>query len=289
MAADAPATEFAAAKLNLFLEVTGRRADGYHELDSLVVFADIGDTVSAAPADTLSLDADGPFADRLPAAADNLVMRAAAALRAAFDIDAGAALHLTKRLPAASGIGGGSADAAAAIRACATLWGIDRTDPKVAEIALGLGADVPVCLAGAPCLMRGIGEDLTPVAHVPALTGVLVNPDTATATPAVFAARTGGFSEAQDWVDRPCEAADFIAAVADRRNDLQGAAMTVSPAIGHVLETLDALPGVTLARMSGSGATCFALFAGTDVRDSAVGKLAAAYPDWWVEGFRVGP
>ncbi len=287
MAVDAPATEFAAAKLNLFLEVTGRRADGYHELESLVVFADVGDTVSAAPADTLSLSADGPFADALPATADNLVMRAAAALRTAFEIDAGAALHLTKTLPAASGIGGGSADAAATLRACTALWGIDDADPRVTDIAINLGADVPVCLAGAPCLMRGIGEDLTPLAHVPALTGLLVNPGTATATPAVFSARTGGFSTPQGWDDRAQGTTDFMTAVATRRNDLQAAATTVTPAIGHVLETLETLTGVTLARMSGSGATCFALFEDTNARDSGAQAIAAAYPDWWVQAFAV--
>lgn len=286
MAADETFTEFAPAKLNLFLEVTGRRDDGYHLLDSLVVFADIGDTVMAHPSDTISLIYEGPFASALPPPTDNLVIRAAEALRSHFNIDPGAALTLTKSLPVASGIGGGSSDAAAALRACARLWDIDLDTPKMRELALSLGADIPVCLAGRACVMRGIGEDLRPLVHIPPLVGVLVNPGQPIETATVFNARTGDFSGARNWPDASYSPADFISALSDRRNDLEPAAATVHPIVKDVLTALHAT-GAELSRMSGSGATCFALFIDAEARDAAVGRLRSAHPNWWVQPFMV--
>ena len=287
MAADKTFTEFAPAKLNLFLEVTGRRDDGYHLLYSLVVFTDIGDTVTARPSDTISLIYDGAFASALPPPKGNLVIQAAEALRNHFNIDTGAALTLTKSLPVASGIGGGSSDAAAALRACARLWDIDLDIPKMRELALSLGADVPVCLAGGACLMRGIGENLRRLIHIPPLVGVLANPGQPIETVTVFNARTGNFSDARNWPDTFREPADFISALSDRDNDLEPAAVTVHPVVKDVLISLRAQAGAQLSRMSGSGATCFALFLDAEARDASIKRLTTEHPNWWVQPFAV--
>lgn len=287
MAADNTHTEFAPAKLNLFLEVTGRRDDGYHLLDSLVVFADIGDTVMVHPSDTISLIYDGAFASALPPPKENLVIQTAEALRNHFNIDTGAALTLTKSLPVASGIGGGSSDAAAALKACARLWDIDLDTPKMRELALSLGADVPVCLAGRACVMRGIGEDLRPLVHIPPLVGVLVNPGQPIETVTVFNTRTGNFSGARNWPDTFREPTDFISALSDRDNDLEPAAVTVHPVVKDVLTSLRAQTGAQLSRMSGSGATCFALFLDAEARDASIKRLTTEHPNWWVQPFAV--
>lgn len=264
-------TEFAPAKINLWLRVTGRRADRYHLLDSLVVFAAIGDTISAEPATALTLAVDGPFAPALAGEADNLVLRAARALAPG----RGAALRLTKRLPVASGIGGGSADAAAALRALAALWGIDAAG--AAAVAPLLGADVPVCLAGTACRMRGVGEVLEPIPRLPPLGLALANPGVALETQNVFAARTAAFSAPfapHAWADAEALAADIRAA----GNDLQAPAIALCPPIAEVLAALAGLPGALAASMSGSGATCFALFASAAEAAAAAERLPA---NWW--------
>lgn len=268
----------ARAKVNLFLHVTGRRADGYHLLDSLAVFPEIGDRLTATPADALSLEVTGPFAPALAAEADNLVLRAARALASR-----GARLLLKKNLPIASGIGGGSADAAAALRLLSALWGISADLPA---IALSLGADVPVCLGSRPARMQGIGEILAPVPTLPPAGIVLVNPGLAVATPAVFRARAPGFTPPATLPDAWPDAAAMAAGLAACTNDLQAAAISLCPAIAEVLATLTALPGALLARMSGSGATCFALFA-----DAAAARQAAeslAHTGWWAWGGSMG-
>jgi 4-diphosphocytidyl-2-C-methyl-D-erythritol kinase len=269
------ARRFAPAKVNLFLHVTGRRDDGYHLLDSLAVFPAVGDVVGAAPAATLSLEIDGPFGGALAAEADNLLLRAARALKPR----AGAALRLEKNLPVASGIGGGSADAAAGLIALSRLWGVEADLPA---LALGLGADVPVCLESKPARMGGIGELLGAAPALPGFGMVLVNPGVAVATPAVFRARRGGFSAPAalpaGWADAAAMAADL----ARCSNDLQAAAVGLRPVIGEVLAVLAGLPGVLLVRMSGSGATCFALFE-TPGRAAAAAREAAR-PGWWCWG-----
>jgi 4-diphosphocytidyl-2-C-methyl-D-erythritol kinase len=262
----------APAKVNLWLHVTGRRPDGYHELDSLAVFAGVGDVVTAAPGSELALTFSGPFGGALAAEADNLVLRAARALHPG----GAAALHLEKNLPVASGIGGGSADAAAALRVLAKLWGVER---DLAPLALQLGADVPVCLASRPMRMQGIGEVLSPAPALPDCGLLLVNPGVAVPTPAVFKARTGGFSAPAalpaGWATAAAMAADLAACT----NDLQDAAIGIAPVIGDVLATLARLPGALLARMSGSGATCFALF---DSPAQAAAAAALVTPaTWW--------
>jgi 4-diphosphocytidyl-2-C-methyl-D-erythritol kinase len=244
-------------------------------LDSLAVFPAVGDVVGAAPAAGLSLEIDGPFGAVLQGEADNLLLRAARAVGRG----AGAALYLTKNLPVASGIGGGSADAAAALIVLSRLWDVEADLPA---LALGLGADVPVCLAGAPARMGGIGEMLGAAPVLPEFGMVLVNPGVAVATPAVFRARTGGFSVPADlpagWADAAAMAADLARCT----NDLQAAAVGLQPVIGAVLAALERLQGALLARMSGSGATCFALF--ETAERAAAAALEVARPGWWCWG-----
>jgi 4-diphosphocytidyl-2-C-methyl-D-erythritol kinase len=274
--------EAAPAKVNLFLRVTGRREDGYHLLDSLAVFPAVGDLLTVAPGDGLSLAVEGPFATALAGEADNLVLRAARALAAAADIMPDARLRLDKRLPVASGIGGGSADAAAALRLLAGFWGRVLPGKELHAIAVALGADVPVCLAGRAARMAGAGELLGAAPNLPQFGLVLVNPGGAVATQAVFKARTGGFSSAAQLPPAWPDAASMAADLAGLGNDLQAAALTLHPPIGGALAALAAAPGQLLTRMSGSGATCFALFA-----DAATARAAAvrlARPGWWVWG-----
>ncbi len=249
--------EPAPAKVNLYLHVTGRRADGYHELDSLAVFAAVGDTVRAEPAQRLTLAIEGPFAAALAAEPDNLVLRAARALGEAAHVPARARLVLTKTLPVASGIGGGSADAAAALRALGRLWGVAADT----ALAARLGADVPVCLSRRPARMGGIGEVLTPAPRLPACGIVLLNPNLAVATADVFRARRGAFSPPAELPAAWADAAALAADLARWRNDLEAPAIALCPPIGEALARLRAQPGCLIARMSGSGATCYALFA----------------------------
>lgn len=268
-------SEAASAKINLTLHVTGRRADGYHLLDSLVIFADVGDLVTAAPADTLRLSVTGPRGAGVPLGDDNLVLRAARLMA-----PGGVQLTLDKHLPAASGIGGGSADAAACLRALARLWG--RDVPGLDE-QLRLGADVPVCVESRPCRMTGIGGSLGPVPDLPALWLVLVNPGVALETPAVFRALTSRDNAPMPRsLPRWAGAADLADWLAGQRNDLQAAAITCAPVVHDVLNAIAATQGCLLARMSGSGATCFGLFADRDAADRAAAHIADARPDWWV-------
>ena len=264
--------EEAPAKVNLALHVTGRRPDGYHLLDSLVVFAGVGDRLTLARAKAASLTIVG--APGLTAGPDNLVLRAASALGLP------AAMVLEKRLPVASGIGGGSADAAATLRGLSRLWRRPLPDP---EVALTLGADVPVCLSGRPARMRGVGERLDPLPSLPPLWLVLANPGVPVATQAVFAAL-----ERRDGAPLPdlpggwADAAALACWLSATRNDLEPAAIRVAPVIAEVLSALAAQPGALAARMSGSGATCLALFADGGSAAAARAALERAHPGWWV-------
>lgn len=295
-------TSFAApAKLNLTLRVTGRRADGYHLLDSLVGFTDLGDTITATPADGLTLTIDGPFAATLGNGPDNLVLRAAEALRRhtarptlpregggpdreSRSGGAGAAIVLTKRLPVASGIGGGSTDAAATLRALDELWQLGLADRTLAEIGLALGADLPVCLAARPVRMQGIGEQLTPLPGLAAADLVLVNPGLPLPTAKVFAARTGAFSAAFDPGPGAHDPADLARAGG---NDLLAPARQLCPAIATVLAALENQPGCRAAALSGSGATCFGIFATGPAAAAAAARIRAAEPGWWVAQTRL--
>ncbi|MGP9788599.1 4-(cytidine 5'-diphospho)-2-C-methyl-D-erythritol kinase [Roseinatronobacter sp. NSM] len=274
------AQEHAPAKVNLSLHVTGRRKDGYHLLDSLVVFTDSGDMLdTAAPA---GLEISGPEGVGLSAGPDNLVTRAAH-LMGAQDIG----LHLHKVLPVASGIGGGSADAAAALRLLARVTG--RPLPPMADI-LALGADVPVCLAGTPCRMRGVGEGLTPLPPLPPFWLVLVNPRVHVSTPQVFRALARADGRAMtDTLPAWPDTASLIAWLRAQRNDLEAPARALAPVISQVLRVLDAQQDCALARMSGSGATCFGMFATEMAAQAAATRVQSLHPEWWVTATGIRP
>ena len=276
MATDAAGSEAAAAKINLALHVTGQRADGYHLLDSLVMFVDVADRISARPAKRLSLAVGGTQAHGVPPGDDNLVLRAARLLHPG----KGAALVLDKHLPVASGIGGGSADAAAALRLLARLWQVALPDPAA---LLSLGADLPVCLGQVAMRMRGIGEALSPLPQLPQMWVVMVNPGVSVPTQAVYKALTERHNPPlPDRVPRFGFAADLAAWLALQRNDLQPAAERLEPAIAPVVAALAGQGGCLLARMSGSGATCFGLFDRADRADVAANALRRGQPHWWV-------
>ncbi len=272
----------AAAKINLYLHVTGKRPDGYHLLDSLVAFATAHDQITIRPANQLSLVIDGPFGRGLPVSDDNLVLRAALQLRALAGIHDGAQITLTKNLPVASGIGGGSADAAATIRGLVRLWQVHPGLHDLSGLALGLGADVPVCLLGRAAYMGGIGELLDPVDDLPAVPLVLVNPAVAVATPEVFTARAGGFSPANRFPAPPSGTDELIELLNDGRgNDLAAPAIGLIPVIGRAIERIAATNGCRMARMSGSGATCFGLYQTQAEADAAALAIGQAEPHWW--------
>jgi 4-diphosphocytidyl-2-C-methyl-D-erythritol kinase len=262
---------FAPAKINLALHVLGRRHDGYHELDSIVAFANVGDWLRFTPDSGFRLTADGPFAAALPEASGNIILKA----REVAEAIAGArgmplppaAVHLTKNLPVASGIGGGSANAAAALRGFLRLAGITSSDADVAAASLRIGADVPVCLAGVTCRMRGIGERITPINIAPR-EAILVNPMVAVSTPTVFGRL--GLAKGQSYGEAISDASD----PAGWRNDLAASAIALAPVIGEVLERLKRSPGVTRAFMSGSGATCVALC-------DPGAPMPLLDPSWW--------
>jgi 4-diphosphocytidyl-2-C-methyl-D-erythritol kinase len=277
-----PVAVFAPAKINLYLHVIGRRPDGYHLLDSLIAFADIGDRLTAKPAGGLSLKITGPEAARLSAAADdNLVLRAARLLAGLAKVAGGAALSLEKNLPISAGIGGGSSDAAAALRVLRRLWNAAISDEQLREIGITLGADIPACLYGRPVWVGGIGERLEPATALPPAGVLLVNPRKELPTLTVFRNLRGPFGDAGRFALMPNDAAGLAQMLATRRNDLTKAAIGHVPEIGAVLSRLRALPGVLLARMTGSGATCFALFADRVSAKQAGAIMAAAEPGWW--------
>lgn len=274
--------ETAPAKINLCLHVTGRRLDGYHLLDSIVVFADVADRVFATPAHGLSLVVAGPEGAGLQAETDNLVLRAAR-LMGVED----AALILDKHLPVASGIGGGSADAAAALRALARLTGLPL--PSAPEI-LSLGADVPVCLSSRPSRMTGIGEQVQALSPLPPLAFVLVNPRLPVPTPQVFAAlRSSANPVLPDLPAGALASATSLARwlEAHSRNDLVHPAHEVAPILAEVQAALDGVPDCLFARMSGSGGTHYGLFASDDAAQAAAQTLRAAHPFWWIKSGRI--
>ncbi len=266
--------EVAPAKINLSLHVIGQRPDGYHLLDSLVVFADFGDRISARPFKGLSLSITGPEGAQLSAGADNLVLRAAR-LMGAHDL----ALTLEKRLPVSSGIGGGSSDAAACLRLLSRRLGTALPDGKR---VLALGADVPVCLVPQACRMQGIGEKITAVPALPPLWMVLANPRREVSTAHVFAALAGRENAPMpaalpDWRN----ASGFCDWLSKQRNDLEAPAIQTCPVIGQVLDVLGATEGCALARMSGSGATCFGVYGDAAAAQAAAAAIRRAFPDWW--------
>lgn len=275
-------SETAPAKLNLYLHVVGRRSDGYHHLDSLVAFTQAADRLRAEPAPELSLAVDGLFAEGLKGETNNIVLKAARALAAHAAVATGARLTLIKNLPVASGIGGGSADAAAALRLLRRLWRLEIDDAALQGIAAMLGADVPVCLASATSYMGGIGEELAPAPRLPAVGIVLVNPRVPLITARVFQARNGLFSQPARFDETPASPRHLATMLATRGNDLQAPAATLVPAINSVLDALRASPGCLLARLSGSGATAFGLYENEPAAAMAASWIGAREPHWWV-------
>jgi 4-diphosphocytidyl-2-C-methyl-D-erythritol kinase len=281
----------ARAKVNLTLRVNGRRVDGYHDLESVVAFADCADGLTLAPGPDLDLTMSGPLAQACGDTSDNLVLKAARLLAERVpDMKAGS-FSLDKALPVAAGIGGGSADAAAALRLLAQLNGLALDDPRVIEVAKLTGADVPVCVNSLGCVMSGVGETLEPLS-LPTMPCVMVNPGVPVATRDVFNAlglRNGellvGATDVllQDrWPDAKASLEEWVEALAASSNDLEAPAMRVQPVIGEVISALNATNGAWLARMSGSGATCFAIYENTAEAGRAAEQLRRDHPGWWV-------
>jgi 4-diphosphocytidyl-2-C-methyl-D-erythritol kinase len=292
--------EFAPAKINLTLRILRRRPDGYHDLESLVVFADTGDALRLVPDAAIGLDVDGPTAPHAGPAGDNLVLKATRALQAEIEGLRTGHFHLTKRIPVAAGLGGGSSDAAAALRLLARLNNLPAQDSRVMAAARASGADVPVCLDPRPRIMRGIGDVLSDAVDLPALPAVLVNPGVPVPTGAVF----GALARSRDGVAPPAIDADpatrlaeagappefsaLLDALSASGNDLESPALSLFPAVGETLAALRGIPSCRFARMSGSGGTCFGLFASPgDAKDGAA-RLARDHPGWWVQAAALG-
>ncbi len=284
-------SEDARAKVNLTLRVVGRRFDGYHDLESVVAFADCADRLSLRAGPELRLETTGPLAEACGEVADNLVLKAARLLTERVPGLRSGTFTLQKVLPVAAGIGGGSADAAAALRLLARANGLAINDARVVEAARLTGADVPVCVPSDACVMTGVGDSLMPLA-LPKIPCVLVNPRIAVATKDVFAAlglRNGqlrvGFADvlqAMVWPEAGASLEEWVEAFAASSNDLEEPAMRIQPVIGDVIEALNRTNGAWLARMSGSGATCFAIYENTAEAGRAAETLRQAHPDWWV-------
>jgi 4-diphosphocytidyl-2-C-methyl-D-erythritol kinase len=288
-----PLAAFAPAKVNLTLRVLGRRRDGYHDIDSLVVFADVGDRVSFVPGAEPGLVVGGPSATASGDPADNLVLKAARSLAARVEGIALGRFRLDKRLPVAAGLGGGSSDAAAALRLLARANNIAADDPRLRDAAAATGADVPVCLDPRPRVMRGIGEVLSQPLDCPKLPAVLVNPRVALATADVFAALGLAQGERRtveeiDSASIPGRRDEFIDLLRRQANDLEPVAIQLQPIVAEVLAALHATSGCRLARMSGSGATCFALFDGMRAAHAAVRQLRATHSGWWIRATTLG-
>ncbi|WP_292063145.1 4-(cytidine 5'-diphospho)-2-C-methyl-D-erythritol kinase [Brevundimonas sp. UBA7664] len=279
------AARLAPAKINLFLHVGPLAADGYHPLASLVAFADVGDGVTVEPADRLSLAVTGPFARALQGEGDNLVFRAVRALGAAAGIgEPGLAITLDKQLPVAAGVGGGSSDAGAALKLVRDVLGLRFDDAALAEIAAAIGADGPMCLHARAAWARGRGDILTFEPALPPLPALLVNPGVPSSTGAVYRAFDAG---EPGLADTPAPPLDWSTAAVEawlqtQRNDLQAPAVALAPAIGDALAATQALPGARLTRMSGSGATVFALFETLRAAEAAGQALSVLRPDWWI-------
>jgi 4-diphosphocytidyl-2-C-methyl-D-erythritol kinase len=287
--------ERAPAKINLTLRVVGRRADGYHDIESLVAFAGVGDTLTFTPGRALALTVDGPTAAASGSIDDNLVLKAARALAERVEGLKLGRFVLTKQLPVAAGVGGGSSDAAAALRLLAHANRIALDDTRLMQAAGATGADVPVCVDPRPRMMSGIGDLLTEPADMPKLPAVLVNPRVAVPTRDVFAALAGQRKDQNELVRSAAfesrsrsRVSEMIGALAEQRNDLEAPAIAIAPVIAQVLADLRALRGCRLARMSGSGATCFGLFGTAPAAASAARALRAKHPGWWVRATKIG-
>ena len=274
------ATVRAPAKINLYFHIIGRQADGYHLVDSLVGFTTLGDELTIRAGEPLDIVSDGPFAEGMPPPYKNLVYQAAQLLADNASAQARAHVTITKNLPVAAGIGGGSTDAAAAMKALSALWGIPDGAVDLYELGLSLGSDIPACLKARTTYASGIGQVLDDAPALPKAGILLVNPGVALVTASVFQARRGGFNPPDRFDKSPKDAAALAAVLADRGNDLTDAAIRLCPVIRNVLSALEAAPGCHLARMTGSGATCFGIFDNLAAAEAAV--PAVAQDGWWV-------
>jgi 4-diphosphocytidyl-2-C-methyl-D-erythritol kinase len=283
-----PLVEKAPAKINLTLRVLGRRADGYHELESLVAFADVADKLDLEPGEGTTLEISGPFAKACGPRADNLVLKAVEALRHRKGRLKAGNFILEKNLPVAAGIGGGSADAAAALRLLARVNGMAPGDPRLSSAAIEVGADVPVCMDPKPRIMRGVGDLLSVPYVLPPLPALLVNPGVPLATRDVFKKFFGTPSNKKFIANVPITFDGMIGFLNENGNDLSQAAIACAPVISEVLITLRALPGVQFERMSGSGPTCFALFRSRGEAQVAARRLSAERKEWWVRATMLG-
>jgi 4-diphosphocytidyl-2-C-methyl-D-erythritol kinase len=276
----------APAKINLYLHITGLSKNGFHELESLVSFASIHDTITLVPAENLDLVIKGPYRNDLPANNNNLVIKAAIALREIAGVNTGAEIILEKNLPVASGIGGGSADCAATLKGLVRLWNINMNSIDLNQLGLKLGSDIPVCLYGQNAIISGRGEVINSAPLLPYFWLVLVNPGVMLSTSEVFEARQK--IQKEKWNNSmplnysPTTTREFASLLDDRVNDLTEAAISLQPIIGEALKTLQDSDGVLLTRMSGSGATCFGLFADSYYANLAAKNISSNFPDWWV-------
>ena len=272
----------AKAKVNLFLHITGRRGDGYHLLESLVCFPDCGDVLKVLPSNRLSLQETGPFSGQMGPWQDNLILKAAGLLKRKYGVVEGAEIHITKNLPVASGIGGGSSDAATVLHLLVKLWNINISDQELMDLGAELGADLPICLYGNLAMMSGIGEVISPVKAIPSLAMLLVNPGITVSTQAIF----GSLGPIVPKIDIPdvegLSKGAFIQMLKGCRNDLQAGAVRVAPSISTVLSKLDGLDTCLLSQMSGSGATCFGLFDTVKQAELAKDILQKTEPGWWL-------
>ena len=274
--------KIARAKINLYLNVVGKRDDGYHLLDSLFAFAEDGDGISVEKSDNLTLEIKGPFAHALSSEKDNSVLKAARLLANALDVPAKAKIVLTKNLPAASGIGGGSADAAATLAALCELWKVRPSVSLLEKTALKIGADVPACLHDKAVFVSGIGECVRPAPRIPRMPVLLVNPNVALPTPLVFKAGIERFSDADSMTEGDFLPQNFIAALKRRKNDLTVPATRIVPEIGTILNAFEKCSFCAVSRLSGSGATCFGIFEDAARRDVFAESLKEKHPNWWI-------
>ena len=272
---------YAPAKINLYLHVTGKRPDGYHLLDSLFVFADISDEIHIKPSKKLSFSIEGEFAENLKKEKNNIVIKATKILAKALGIIPLVKIKLIKKLPVAAGLGGGSADAAAVLIGLSQLWESPLSKEKLAEIALQLGADVPACLQKCPLNISGIGEIITKAPPLPKIWIVLVNPKVKVPTPDVFKKRAKPFTTAMPIKVAYDDIDSFVLELKKRSNDLTESACSLAPEIADTLEIISQQHGCLISRMSGSGATCFGLFANKEHAETAVRLIKSKESDWW--------
>jgi 4-diphosphocytidyl-2-C-methyl-D-erythritol kinase len=277
----------APAKLNLFLHICGRRADGFHLLDSLYVFTEFGDHVSLRPATNFDLQLSGEFSNAVASGEENIALKAARKLARYANYDSGVSMHLEKNIPVGAGLGGGSADAGAALRGVRDLWNCPVSDSELQELALSLGSDIPACVMSRACQVRGVGEWLIPVFITPEVWVLLVNPRIELLTAQVYRNYTGAFRKEISLPERINSFDELIALLTPVTNDLQEPAISMVPDIAKVITAIESTEGCRISRMSGSGATCFGLYESKDALMTAAREVEEAHPKWWCKATKL--